>query len=59
MDSNLNGPLETDFNSTLQDDGKLFSSHTVNTLSLIDLDNNKLNTILPFGPTKHNFAPFT
>ena len=59
MDSNLNEPLETDFNSTLQEDGKLFSSHTVNTLSLIDRDNNKLNTILPFEPTKHNFAPFT
>ena len=38
--------METDFNSTLLDDGTLFSSHTVNTL--IDLEdsyqNNNINT---------------
>ena len=36
MDSKLNETTETDFNSTLLDDGTLSSSHTVNTPSLID-----------------------
>ena len=40
MDSKLNESTETDFNSTLPDNGKLFSSHTVRTLSLIDLEKN-------------------
>ena len=40
MDSDLNETTEYDFISTLLDDGTLFSSNTVNTLSLIDLYNN-------------------
>ena len=43
MNSNLNETTETNFNSTLIDDGTLFSSHTVNTLSLIHLENNNNN----------------
>ena len=44
MNSNLNETTETDSNSTLLVDGPLFSSHTVNTLSPIDLENkNKIN----------------
>ena len=41
-DIRTNGTTETDFNSTLLDDGTLFSSHTVNTL--IDLDNKDQNS---------------
>ena len=40
MGSNLNETTETDFNSLLLDDGPLFSSYRVNTLSLIGLENN-------------------
>ena len=40
MDSKLNETTETDFNSTLPDVGTLFASHTINTLSVIDLDKN-------------------
>ena len=40
-ESRLNETTETDSNSTLLDDGTLFSSHTVSTL--IDLGNNDLN----------------
>ena len=43
MDTNHNKTTETNFNSTLLDDGTLFSSHTVNTLSLIDLENHDNN----------------
>ena len=37
-EKNMNETVDTDFNSTLLDDGTLFSSHTVNTL--IDLEEN-------------------
>ena len=40
-DTCINENIETDFNSTLLDDGTLFSSHTVNTL--IDLEDNGQN----------------
>ena len=40
-ESRINETTETDFNSTLLDDGTLFSSHTVNTL--IDLEDNNQN----------------
>ena len=40
-DTCINETAETDFNSTLLDDGTLFSSHTANTL--IDLDDNGQN----------------
>ena len=40
-DTCFNETAETDFNSSLLDDGTLFTSHTVNTL--IDLDNNDQN----------------
>ena len=40
-ESRINETTETDFNSTLLDDGTLFSSHTVNTL--IDLEDNDQN----------------
>ena len=40
-DTRLNETTETDFNSTLIDDGTLFSSHAVHTL--IDLENNDQN----------------
>ena len=43
MNSNLNETTESNFNSTLFDDGTLFSSHTVNNISLIDLENNNNN----------------
>ena len=43
MKSILNESTETDFNSTLLDDGTLFSSHTVKTISLTDLENNNNN----------------
>ena len=41
LESRMNETTETDFNSTLLDDGKLFSSHTVNTL--VDLGDNDQN----------------
>ena len=40
-ENHINETAETDFNSILLDDGKLFSSHTVNTL--IDLEDNDQN----------------
>ena len=40
-ENHLNKTTETDFNSTLLDDGTIFSSHTVNTL--IDLGDNDQN----------------
>ena len=40
MENNLNETTETYFNCTLLDDGTIFSSHTVNTPSIIGLDNN-------------------
>ena len=40
-DTRMNGTTEIDFNSTLLDDGTLFSSHTVNTL--IHLEDNDQN----------------
>ena len=40
-ETRMNETVETDFNSTLLDDGTFFSSHTVN--SLIDLDENDQN----------------
>ena len=40
-ESRINETTETDFNSTLLDDGTLFSSHTVNTL--IDFEDNHQN----------------
>ena len=40
-DNRMNETTETEFNSTLLDDGTLFSSHTVNTL--IDLEDNEQN----------------
>ena len=40
MDKNLKENTETDFISTSLDNGTLFLSHTINTLSLIDLENN-------------------
>ena len=40
-DNRLNKTTETDFNSTLLDDRKLFSSHAVNTI--IDLEENNNN----------------
>ena len=40
-DTHLNETTETDFNSTLLDDGTLFSSHAVNTI--IDLESNDQN----------------
>ena len=40
-DARMNETVETDFNSTLLDDGTLFSSHTVNTLT--DVDDNDQN----------------
>ena len=40
-ETRMNETVERDFNSTLLDDGTLFSSHTVN--SLIDLDENDQN----------------
>ena len=42
-DTHINETTETDFNSTLLDDGTLFSSHAVNTL--IDLESNDHQTI--------------
>ena len=42
-ENRLNETTETDFNSTLLDDGILFSSHTVNTL--IDLEDNDQKNI--------------
>ena len=41
LESRINETTETDFNSTLLDDGTLFSSHTVNIL--IDLEDNDEN----------------
>ena len=41
LESRLNETTETDFNSTLLNDGTLFSSHTVNTL--IDIEDNDQN----------------
>ena len=41
LESRINDTTETDFNSTLLDDGTLFSSHTVNTL--IDLEDDDQN----------------
>ena len=47
----INETTETDFNSTLLEDGTLFSSHTVNTLIDIEKDgqtknhNNKNNNV--------------
>ena len=41
FEERMNETTETDFNSTLLDDGTLFSSHTVNTL--IDLEDNDQN----------------
>ena len=43
VDSNQKETTEAYFNSTLLDDGALFSSHTINTLSLIGLENNNNN----------------
>ena len=40
MDKKSNEPTETDFCSTLLDNGTLFLSHTINTLLQIDLENN-------------------
>ena len=40
-ESRINETTEKDFNSTLLDDGTLFSSHTVNTL--VDLEDNDQN----------------
>ena len=40
MNTNPNETSETSFNSTLLGDGTIFSSHTVNTLKLIYLENN-------------------
>ena len=40
-ESRISETTDTDFNSTLLDDGTLFSSHTVNTL--IDLEDNDQN----------------
>ena len=48
MDCKSKETTETNFNSALQDDDTLFSSHTVNTLSLIDLEkkiNNNYNEV--------------
>ena len=53
MDSNLNETTENDFNSTLLDDGSLFSSHKVNTLSLKDLNNNINNQNIYFNSTNY------
>ena len=39
VDTNHNETKGTYFNSTLLEDRTLFSSHTVNTLSLMDLEN--------------------
>ena len=51
----MNETTETDFNSTLVDDGTLFSSHKVNTL--IDLeDNNKNKNQNNNNSTKKNSA---
>ena len=43
MDTNLNETTETNICSTLLDNRTLVSSHTVNTLSLIDLENHGNN----------------
>ena len=40
-DNRMNETTETDFNSTLLDDGTVFSSHAVNTI--IDLEENNKN----------------
>ena len=41
LESRINETTETDFKSTLLDDGALFSSHTVNTL--VELEDNDQN----------------
>ena len=43
MESLLNETTETDFNSTLSDDGILFSSHSVNTSIDLESHNNNSN----------------
>ena len=51
----MNETTETDFNSTLLDDGTLFSSHTVNTLfDLGDNDQNNNQNNNNNNNTKHN-----
>ena len=54
MDSNFNETTETDFNSTLLDDGTLFSSHTVNTLiGLGSHDDNNSNITITNDTTSN------
>ena len=40
MDTNPTETIGTDFNSTPLNDGAMFASHTINTPSVIDLQNN-------------------
>ena len=61
MDSILNETTETDFKPTLKYDGTLLLSHTVNTLSLIDLgtkskQNNKNKVINDTTKNSNNFS---
>ena len=53
----MNETTETDFNSTLLDDGTLFSSNTVNTL--IDLEDNNPNNNANNNHNNNNFYPTT
>ena len=53
----MNETTETDFNSTLLDDGTLFSSHRVNTL--IDLEDNNPNNNANNNHNNKNIYPTT
>ena len=55
MDTNPSATTESDFNSTILDGGKLSSSHTENTLSLIDLENNNNNNDKKNNKYNNNF----
>ena len=61
MESLFNETTETHFNSTLSDDGILFSSHSVNTpIDLESHDNNSnYNTILSDTLIIQNFTKTT
>ena len=53
MDNEMNETTETDFNSTLLDDGTLLSSHAVNTIIGLEENNNNNNNYNNY-PTTNN-----